>query len=131
MVDESGRPLPLHAFPWSTRYNREEMFRLLVQYGLIVPASPYFRSAVASEAGEEVNWVDTSELCIRRELQRRVPWRVQYTLRQIAAGQGEDTALVESLYHRGIPYGCSREYSLYYRLGATGGHLAGRVAGAR
>jgi len=118
LVDSRGAKVALYTYPWSTRFeNRASVFAAFVQYGMAVPGQPFLRDAVIAGAGDEIFHVDTSELCLRREVQSTFCFREQFTLRQMIEGYGEDRALCEDLYRGGVRWACSEHYTLFYRLG--------------
>lgn len=118
IVDQIGNPVPLETYPWSTRFdNRDQIFEKFVEYGLATRGEPFLRDTVIAENGDELFHVDTSELCVRREVHDQIKFCESFSLRQMIEGQGEDRMICEDLYRNGVHWMCSNKYSLSYRIG--------------
>ena len=118
LTDEMGNPLPLESYPWSTRFdNRDKIFQKFLEYDLATQGEPKLRGTVIAKNGDEVFHIDTSELCVRREVHQTIRFKENFLLHQIIEGQGEDRVICEEMYRKGIEFKCSKKYSLFYRVG--------------
>ncbi len=118
ITDETGNPLPLESYLWRTRFNNnDDIFQKFLEYDLVTQGQPQLRDTVIAGNGDEVFHVDTSELCVRREVHKTIRFEENFSLRQIIDGQGEDQIICEQMYRKGIEFKCSEKYSLFYRVG--------------
>ena len=127
MVDQDGVPVVIDSYPWAPNArhitSREDLaefiFSQLVKQGVRCPGSPVIKDAVLGPNGEEIFTVDTNCVLVKREVHDKIPWKVEYSWREICGDYSDDHRFVESCYRAGIKIKGTEAITLNYSMGGA------------